>query len=45
MEKIAEEKNEKIMDVIIYSDGETADIIFYNSDGSIKDEWKGVLLK
>lgn len=40
-----EEKERKLMDVIVYSDGKTADIIFYNSDGSIKDEWRGVLLK
>lgn len=40
-----EEKERKLIDVIFYSDGKTADLIFYNLDGSIKDEWKGVLLK
>ena len=42
MEKIAKEK---IMDVIVYLNWQIADLIFYNSDGSIKDEWRGVLLK
>lgn len=40
-----EEKERKIMDMIVYSNRETIDLIFYNPNGSIKDEWKGVLLK
>lgn len=40
-----EEKERKLMDVIVYSEGKIADFIFYNSDGSIKYVWKGVLLK
>ena len=39
---IKEAKECKLMDVILYSDGKTADLIFYNLDGSIKDEWKGI---
>ena len=40
-----EEKERKIMDIIVYPEGKIADFIFYNSDGSIKDEWTEVLLK
>ena len=35
-----EEKECKLMDVILYSDGKTADLIFYNLDGSITEEYK-----